>query len=188
MTKLGQRVTVNRNGRREREIDPSGISFRRVFTYATRFSTYFHSRRYQTPSAAVVKNDRSKSDWLYFVEKWNFILFPRILSRMHFLSSSQRNPAILVTATNSTGHIFTDEFYRWKKYVGLTQYWSLYVIKFCLIVKCSRAYIDSILYIINTFLLISDYGRSFVCLLIALFRISGGLRERFLKSSFRNNA
>jgi len=73
-------IKRKREREREREIDPSGISFRRVLTYAARFSTYFHSRRHQTPTAVAVKIERSKSDRLYLAEKRNFILFRNSLT------------------------------------------------------------------------------------------------------------
>lgn len=62
---------------REGEIDPSGISFRRVFTYATRFSTYFHSRCYQIRNRSQERSVEKRSTIFHREQEFHSILeFP----------------------------------------------------------------------------------------------------------------
>lgn len=113
MTKLGQRVTMNRGGRRGEKERKRDRPFRNFISTRLHLRDSFlnvFSFKMLSDPVAVVKNDRSKSDRLYFAEKWNFILSWNSLTNAFFIVTASK-PGILVTATNSARHIFIDEFY-----------------------------------------------------------------------------
>jgi len=100
-----------REGERERERDRPFRNFISTRLHLRDSFLNVFSFKMLSDPVAVVKNDRSKSDRLYFAEKWNFILSWNSFTNAFFIVTASK-PGILVTATNFARHIFIDEFYQ----------------------------------------------------------------------------